>query len=146
MTWEDIMKREPKQGPAEASAFKNNETTIKEVNDAWEKKVKDKHGRLEMIKNELRDARYSLEDIVDDLQVPKEKEQQLSRFLAKMAKMIEIYADIIEPSSTDWTPNKYDSQFKRQIVRSRRSMRDTAEEDRKTAQRLRDRSKKLGEK
>ena len=59
--------------------------------------------------------------------------------------MIEIYADIIEPSSTDWTPEKLDSQFRRQIVRSRGSMRDTAEEDRKTAQRLRDRSKKLGE-
>ncbi len=145
MTWEDIVKKEPKQGPAEASAFKNSETSMKEVNDAWEKKVKDKHSRLEMIKNELRDARYSLEGIIDDLQVPKEKEQQLSRFLAKMAKMIEIYADTIEPSSTDWTPEKYDSQFRRQTIRSRRNMRDVVEEDRETAQRLRDRSKKLGE-
>ena len=63
MTWEDIMKREPKQGPAEADAFLMELPNMKEVNDAWEKKVKDKHSRLEMIKNELRDARYSLEGI-----------------------------------------------------------------------------------
>jgi len=146
MTWKDIMKREPLQGPAEASSYYyGNRPNIKEVEEGWEEFKEKQQRNLKKLEDGVMGVRKDLAEIVDDMQVSPENEKKFKRVLNKLADMIETYADLANETTTDFLPADYPATQIEYTRRMKQETRDRAAEDRGRAKKIRDRAKKLGE-
>tara|TARA_R110000751_G_C13428898_1_gene441308 strand:+ start:41 stop:487 length:447 start_codon:yes stop_codon:yes gene_type:complete len=146
MTWEDEIRKKRDnllQGPLPASRFKNSQTTMKEVNDAWEKKVDRKRNALHSLHTDFLRLKNRLGRIVTDLNVPKSQESDFKEFLETFADMIDTLSNVMEPSSSDWTPDGISDSMSDAIIDTRRFSRAQAETDRGIAESARERARDM---
>lgn len=146
MTWKDDIRKKRdnlKQGPLPASRFKNSQTTMKEVNDAWERKVERKRNALHSLHTDFLRLKNRLGRIVNELDVPESQESDFKEFLETFADMIDTLSNVREPSSSDWTPDNISESASDDIIDTRRFSRAQAETDRGIAESARERAKDM---
>ena len=143
MNWEDIIKRELLQGPAEASAYyHHNKPNIKEVEEGWEKFKEKQLRNLEDLKDGVMAVKGDLAHIVDDMQVSPENENKFKRLLRELATMVEKYANTLKVTSTDFLPPDFPASSVKDTLRINDRLRNLAEEDRAKAKKIRDRAER----
>lgn len=146
MTWKDEIKKKRdnlRQGPLQASHFKNRQTAMKEINDAWEKRMKQKRNAMDRLYTDFLRLKNRLGRIVDDLNVPKSQEYDFKEFLETFADAIERMADVNAPSSSDWTPDDISETMSDSVIDTRRMARARQDSDREIAERARRKAKDM---